>query len=242
MCTVTFISANDQYYITSNRDEKTLRKTGIPPQKYQVNHVEWLFPKDADAGGTWIAMNENGDMAVLLNGAFEKHISESSYKKSRGLVFTEIISSSEPLRYFQEIDLAKIEPFTIILFSEDQLSESRWDGIHKFSRFLDNKKSYIWSSVTLYEKEVIEKREKWFSKWLTSNPNPSQQEIFNFHRFGGEGDAENDFCMKRKNDFLTVSITTMERNAHIGEMIYCDLRSNKKFNTEYLFSSMAPKS
>ena len=235
MCTVTFIAANNQCFITSNRDEKTLRKAGIPPQKYQINNIECLFPKDADAGGTWIAMNENGDMAVLLNGAFKKHISELSYKKSRGLVFTEIISSAEPLRYFKEIDLALIEPFTIIIFSEDQLSESRWDGIHKFSQFLETKHSYIWSSVTLYEKDVIKKRERWFLNWLSSHPNPTQKEILDFHRFGGEGDAENDFCMERKNDFRTVSITSMERSIQSGKMGYCDLNTNQKYDTDLFF-------
>ena len=70
MCTVTFIPGKDRYFITSNRDEKMLRKPAIAPQPYVINGNTLVYPRDADAGGTWIAMNENGNAAVLLNGAF----------------------------------------------------------------------------------------------------------------------------------------------------------------------------
>ena len=108
MCTVTFISANDHYYITSNRDEKKLRKPGIPPRKYLVNNVELLFPKDADAGGSWIGMNAYGHMAVLLNGAFEKHLLAPFYERSRGLIFTEILTSPAPVSHFQRSEERRV--------------------------------------------------------------------------------------------------------------------------------------
>ncbi|MGL1516781.1 NRDE family protein, partial [Vibrio parahaemolyticus] len=48
------------------------------------------FPKDPDGGGTWIALKENGDVAILLNGAFENHIPAYPYRRSRGLIFLDI--------------------------------------------------------------------------------------------------------------------------------------------------------
>ena len=236
MCTVTFISANDHYYITSNRDEKKLRKAGIPPQKYLINNVELLFPKDADAGGSWIGMNAYGHMAVLLNGAFEKHLPAPFYERSRGLIFIEIIASLTPVSHFHQIDLTHIEPFTIIIYSDERLTECRWDGNDKFVLALNINQSYIWSSVTLYDKETILKRENWFLNWFSSNPHPTSEAIFRFHCFGGDGDKENDFCMVRKNDFLTVSITSMERSSQTGKMLYCDLNSNQKQETDFFFS------
>lgn len=238
MCTVTFISANDHYYITSNRDEKKLRKAGISPQKYVINHVELLFPKDTDEGGSWIGMNAYGHMAVLLNGAFEKHLTAPFYDRSRGLVFTDIIATPAPVTHFQQIDLTHIEPFTIIIYSNDQLTECKWDGVDKFVLTLNTNQSYIWSSVTLYDKETILKRENWFLNWLSENPHPTSETIFRFHCFGGDGDKENDFCMVRKNDFLTVSITSMEISNQSGKMLYYDLSSNQKQESDFSFSSM----
>ncbi|MEJ0104485.1 MAG: hypothetical protein WDO19_18810 [Bacteroidota bacterium] len=31
------------------------------------------FPKDGNAGGTWFAVHENGNVIVLLNGGFKFH-------------------------------------------------------------------------------------------------------------------------------------------------------------------------
>ena len=76
MCTVTFIPTGDKYFITSNRDEKNTRKFAIPPSAYEFESGKIFFPKDGDRGGSWIAIHENGNAAVLLNGAFEKHIVE----------------------------------------------------------------------------------------------------------------------------------------------------------------------
>ncbi len=84
MCTVTFIPVNDRYYITSNRDEKRIRSQAIFPQVHTENGNKIIYPQDADAGGSWIAMHGNGNAAVLLNGAFEKHEPDPPYKKKPG--------------------------------------------------------------------------------------------------------------------------------------------------------------
>ena len=84
MCTVTYIPVNDKYFISSNRDEKNSRSQAAPPAVYKLNNIMLIFPKDADAGGSWIALHENGNAAVLLNGAFEKHNPLPPYKKKQG--------------------------------------------------------------------------------------------------------------------------------------------------------------
>ena len=54
MCTVTYLPlGNNEFILTSNRDESPVRKT-ILPKKYFENGVEILYPKDELAGGTWI--------------------------------------------------------------------------------------------------------------------------------------------------------------------------------------------
>ena len=86
MCTVSFIPlGNNEFYLTSNRDEWNLRPT-LAPVTEIIAGQEVTFPKDETAGGTWIAAGENGRVCCLLNGAFERHERKLPYGLSRGKV------------------------------------------------------------------------------------------------------------------------------------------------------------
>ncbi len=75
MCTVTYLPlGNNNFILTSNRDETPLRKT-IPPKEYDENGVELTYPKDELAGGTWIGLSDKNRLVCLLNGGF-KNIQE----------------------------------------------------------------------------------------------------------------------------------------------------------------------
>jgi len=237
MCTVTFIPANGRYYITSNRDEKYVRKKAIFPQAYLVGNSMLVYPKDPDGGGSWIAVNNNRNAAVLLNGAFTKHTPMPPYAKSRGLVFIDIIASDKPVMYFLGTKLLHIEPFTIIITEEDSLYECRWDGHKKYCRQLTKNKPYIWSSATLYSEDIKQKREHWFNNWLNNNSNPGQAEIIEFHMFGGDGDSTNDLIMNRDNQMLTVSITSIELAPGNATIAYNDLQECKNYKYRHAFMS-----
>ncbi|UJH91072.1 NRDE family protein [Antarcticibacterium sp. 1MA-6-2] len=67
MCTVTLLPNNETtkgFILTSNRDEAAERKA-VPPEIYEVNGVNILFPKDKVAGGTWIGVGENCRLICL---------------------------------------------------------------------------------------------------------------------------------------------------------------------------------
>jgi uncharacterized protein with NRDE domain len=64
---------------------------------FDHNGQKLFFPKDTDAGGTWIVMKENGDAAVLLNGAFINHTAEPPYRLSRGIILLDIFSTENHL-------------------------------------------------------------------------------------------------------------------------------------------------
>jgi hypothetical protein len=228
MCTVTFIPARDNFFITSNRDEKNSRRRAIRPSVYNHNGWNLIYPKDAEAGGTWIAVKENGDTAVLLNGAFICHKPEPPYRKSRGHLFLEVLSADYPAWTFSKIELLGIEPFTLIIFESNSLYEFRWDGIEKYCKQLSSSRPHIWSSATLYDGLVIKKREQWFAKFLNQTPNPTQHDIFNFHQSGGDGDSANDLLMERDGIYSTVSITGILLNADRGVMKYFDVKNNSE--------------
>lgn len=232
MCTVTYIPVKDKIFITSNRDEKNVRTEAMHPSPYIYNETKLLSPRDTQAGGTWIAMKENGDIAVLLNGAFFKHDPAPVYTKSRGLVLLDVLSAERPSNMFTKIDLRGIEPFTLILFESGSLFEFRWDGNEKYCKQMTAGRPHIWSSATLYDGLVMKKREYWFATFLNRNPAPTQLDIVNFHRFSGDGDVRNDLLMRRDEVYSTVSITSILLTHERGSMKYHDIIRNRLSETK----------
>ena len=141
------------------------------------------------------------------------------------------------IKKFLRIDLLNIEPFTLIVFDGGSLYECRWDGSKKYCKQLNKNTHNIWSSATLYNEEIVMKREQWFAKWLNKNPNPSVQDILHFHQFAGEGDTQNDLCMNRNNNMLTVSVTGIELNHETAIMHYIDLKDNIEYRQQIEFMS-----
>lgn len=226
MCTVTFIPSNDKFFITTNRDEKLTRKDAVVPGMVEYNGQKLFFPKDADAGGTWIVMKENGDAAVLLNGAFIWHKPEPPYRLSRGIILLDIFSTGKPSATFTKINLQDIEPFTLVLLENNCLYEFRWDGNEKYCRQLNVRRPYIWSSATLYDGFAVKKREQWFATFLNIHPTLTQLDILNFHHFTGDGDKQNDLLMVRGEMYTTVSITSILLTKDRGCIKYIDIKND----------------
>lgn len=226
MCTVTYIPAKNSCILTSNRDEKYGRKRAIEPLVYEINGKKLIYPRDGDAGGSWIALHENGNAAVLLNGAFNNHVSSPPYRQSRGTIFLQIIAAENPGRSFEQIDLDLIEPFTLVLLQEQGLLECRWDGSRKHRPPLNKEVPHLWSSATLYSNDLIEKRKAWFSEFLRSNQNPTQQDILNFHQLQGDGAQKPRLLMADGGPCTTISVTSIMLTKDRGSMKYLDLQAN----------------
>lgn len=209
MCTVTFIPSPQGVYLSSNRDEHHSRGRAVLPAK----RAGLLYPKDKDAGGSWIAAKDNGDAAVLLNGAFTKHVPAPPYRRSRGMIFLEIIQAAAPYVHFNEIDLSAIEPFTIVIFSRHQLYECRWDGAVKHALQLDATAPHIWSSATLYDAAVIKQKERSFKEWLAAVQEINRDNILQQHRsFVIQGAIK------------TVSITSVYISSQDASLSYLDMQ------------------
>ncbi len=222
MCTVTFIPTNQGCIITSNRDEKISREKAISPQEYEIDGKKITFPKDPKAGGTWIA-HTNNKIVVLLNGAKEKHLVKPFYRKSRGLIVLEIACENDSLECWKNIDLTEIEPFTMVLFENNKLFQLQWNEIEKSLEELSNTEHHIWSSSTLYSREIRTERAKWFADFSLKNENPSANDILNFHQFTKSENKEFGLQINRDNKLKTISITQcLVINSKI-EMVYLDL-------------------
>ena len=231
MCTVTYIPSEKGVHITSNRDERYDRGAALEPEKYgDVNGRRLLYPIDIEGGGSWIVLKDNGDAAVLLNGAMVPHTRNLSYRRSRGLVLLELAQAVNPLFCFTGMDLCEIEPFTLILYSGGQLMKCWWDGITRQNQTVNPAKPHIWSSVTLYDQPARENRERWFAEWQRSwgSQTPSGEEILRFHRQTGVEDSFNGMVINRENKMLTVSITSVYISGSEASMAYHNLKTGQE--------------
>jgi uncharacterized protein with NRDE domain len=233
MCTVSFVVANEQIIITSNRDESVGRPSALKPEKYLVNNKNIIFPKDPKAGGTWFATTENGTVVVLLNGAKEKHQVKDSYRRSRGLILLDIISSNAPLEHWKNIDLMNIEPFTVVLYLNKELYQLQWNEIEKEIVQLDQSMHHIWSSSTLYSSEVRLQRVHWFEKFMNEQQELNPLNLFDFHQNTASGNKDFGLIINRNNSLKTLSITQAVVKKNEIEFSHLDLQHQKHFVNSY---------
>ena len=207
MCTVTYLPLGGQSYIlTSNRDEAPSRADhqiyGETRQGEQL-----LFPKDSEAGGTWIATSDTGRSLVILNGAFRPHKRQLPYRRSRGLMVKDYFDYPSSEAFIEQYEFVGIEPFTLVLVELGKLTELRWDGHIPHKRILDPNAAYVWASSTLYDEQAIHNRERWFKSWQESESSFSPDAIWSWHHSAGDGDSMNDVIMNRYDLVRTVSVT-----------------------------------
>jgi len=230
MCTVTFIpTKKNEFILTSNRDESAKRSPeNISKMKEKGQTL--IFPRDKGAGGTWIAASSHNKLVCLLNGAFECHERNLPYSKSRGIMVLEFFQYPDANQFFAAYDFSGMESFTMITYDNGQLWDFRWDEKEqkKFIKALDTTQCHIWSSATLYEKPIRQKREQWLAEWLEGRTDFSRTAILELHKKGGEGNPSIDFMMNRYNYLVqTVSITQIVGKNGKMEMIYNDLMNNR---------------
>jgi uncharacterized protein with NRDE domain len=235
MCTVTYLPiGNNQFILTSNRDESPMRKT-IAPKKYDEQGVALVYPKDELAGGTWIGLSEKNRLVCLLNGGFEIHERKGPYAMSRGLIVKKILSAENSVTCIENFIFDNIEPFTLVLVDwKNSLAtyELVWDGVTKhFTELAQAPK--IWSSSALYTSEMKASRRAWFADWLSENKTFQQQEIINFQTSTNKGTPETSLKMKR-NFVETVSVTSVKKEEDIC-LIYNDLLKGKTSKKTIVF-------
>lgn len=231
MCTVTYLpKGKSNFILTSNRDENPNRNT-ISPQKYMVDGVALTFPKDEVAGGTWIGVSEKNRLICLLNGGFEIHERKVRYRMSRGIIVKMLLTSNDAVAEIKNFDFNNIEPFTIVLVdwnTELETYELVWDGNTKHFKKLAQE-PHIWSSSTLYNKEMKQLRRDWFANWLKVQYDFQQEEILKFHKDETKGNEE--ISVKIKRSYVeTISTTCVEKTSEVITMSYEDYTTAEDFS------------
>lgn len=225
MCTVSFIPLQSGFVFSSNRDEKPNRPTEAP-QWSLVDKIALLYPKDLEKNGTWFAVSEQNRCVCLLNGAFHGHKKEHTYTKSRGL-FPLLALSNSLSHFVNNLSLEGVEPFTLIHIdyhnlNQIELLELVWDGKEKYLRHLDSRLMHLWSSSTLYDEEVKEKRIVHFTNLFADFGKHNPDNIWDFHNSKPFNNPTSDFILERPDGIQTVSITQFVCRAENQVLKYLD--------------------
>ncbi|TRO64043.1 NRDE family protein [Christiangramia sabulilitoris] len=233
MCTITLVphpESMNGFILTSNRDEAISRET-LPPQKESYKGAKLYFPKDKEAGGTWLGITDLKRCVCLMNGADKPHVRKSEYRKSRGVVVKDFLSTKNLKRSFEEYNLRDIEPFTMIIVDWNNglvFYELLWDGKNRKITKLPLKE-HIWSSSPLYSEEMKGLRRTWFQD-LKQSDGLGANALWDFHHHAGEGSKEYDLVIDR--GFLkTQSISQVVNSAEDLKFTYENLE-NKEIEVE----------
>jgi uncharacterized protein with NRDE domain len=194
--------------MASLRDEHPNRMKANLPVLSQSKQPKYISPIDPSGGGSWLGINEYGSVLILLNGGYENHSKKHNYAKSRGKIVIELLSVNHTISYWETIDLNNMEPFTLIVWSNNMLWHLVWDGNKKYQSNVDSQKSHIWSSSTLYnEKEKFE-RQSLFNKWINQTSGINQSSLLDF--FTMERNLTESIFIRNNKEIKTLSYSFIE--------------------------------
>lgn len=235
MCTLTIVPNNQKLIITSNRDEHVSRGIANFPVEKLIKNKRVIFPQDPLAGGTWLAASRD-DITILLNGGLEKHKHRPPYAKSRGIVVLERFEFTDFNGFCDNYVLTGIEPFTMVNINTltREVSDLVWTGKEKLVRQYPSNSPLIWSSSTLYNKEIRANRKSWFEQWMHDNKTTAT-DMLDFHQFN-HGDEANGILMDRNNGLKTVSISQIELQStmdHLHSFSHNNLLNNTQNTTQF---------
>ena len=134
MCTLSWARVEGGYELFFNRDERRTRGAELEPALLERERVRYVAPRDADFGGTWIAVNERGTTLCLLNGyAAEGLEPEPEVQlESRGRLVIELADAADTRAVAARLcarEAARFRPFLLVaLDPRHEALVAEWDG------------------------------------------------------------------------------------------------------------------
>ena len=223
MCTVSYIPKKNGFILTSSRDENKNRPTSSP-KKRKKKGENLIYPKDKQSGGTWIASSKER-VLCLLNGKILTKVDPQN-KISRGQILLNNFKFSNTKDFLEEIPLKQIDPFILLQVdfkTQIHIQEFNWDGEKLTVKSFDNTTTHLWTSSSLYNKTVNQKRHSSLIDWEKKNQDINP---INFHLLLRDNNHELTEIKKEYTDILTTSITSVEVKDKSVSFLYSDFISN----------------
>lgn len=125
MCTLSIVpygpDAREHCRLVFNRDERRTRGLALPPAWHDAGPRRAVFPRDADAGGTWVGLNDCGLVAMLLNrtdDASRASLSSRADYQSRGAIVPQVLAARDlagALSLARRLSRGRFRPFRLVL-------------------------------------------------------------------------------------------------------------------------------
>lgn len=167
MCTLTVCVEDGAYSLTMNRDELLERgESGL--HQYDEGDKAILYPRDAQAGGTWVGVNARGVTLCLLN-RYDGHYRPDC--PSRGELIPAGLRCGDEQgvrRWLNALNPEPYNPFSLVLISQAGVSRLLWDGRQALR---DQPEAAPWFFMTSSGErfnEVEAKRRRQFDQWRQS--------------------------------------------------------------------------
>jgi len=230
MCTVTLVSLNSAAASTNvnvtgeaargrvirmacNRDERHTRPAALPPEVRQIGSRRVILPIDPASGGTWVAVNDAGLAATVLNvNLGPERAANAGQRRSRGTLIPPLMGCAsvvEADRVCAAIDPREYAAFRLILVDRTRVAHFRSDGesIDRACAPLDDLPR-LYTSSGLGDALVEGPRRALFETMFSSHDPPAAAQDA-FHRHAWPDRRHLSVCMDRA-DARTVSHTVVE--------------------------------
>lgn len=208
MCTMSWFLREDGYELFFNRDEQRSRSCAHLPELTLDDNktISYIAPTDADAGGTWIAVNEQGVTVCLLNHyQFEQPV---TYQKwlSRGEIvrqFANTLTLVQAEALFQQVVLSDYRAFRLFILMPDGTNRLFvWDG---HQQRIEREVTAPKSSSSVDAREVKSLRKQYFSD-LQLQKSTDRQQFLDYHTSHYPDKSKKSVCMHR-DDANSVSLS-----------------------------------
>ncbi len=221
MCTLTWFTHADGYQLFFNRDESVFRKRALLPTVVERGGVTYIAPTDADAGGTWIGVNQYGFTVCLLNHYQFEQIKTYKNWISRGELvreFADTTNLEHASHRFLNLDLSDYRAFRMFIIEPSGGNRLMvWDG-HSQRVEVNVKQPKSSSSVDAMHVKA-QRREYYHGLGLADSEIASQ--FIDFHRSHSPSPSKESVCMHRP-EAQTVSLSHISVDRAQASFAYCD--------------------
>lgn len=214
MCTVTIIRVSGTVRLACNRDELRSRPVARSPVVREFGPRKAIMPIDPVADGTWIAVNDSGIAATLLNVNLHPNAVErdGAKKLSRGVLIPRLMACAaldDAERMSTTTDARQHSPFRLVLVDDKDISQFWSDGYSlRYVREALGNQAHLFTSSGLGDALVERPRRELFEQMFTPGGDwVLQQDAF--HRHSWPDRKHLSVCMERE-DARTVSHTVIE--------------------------------
>ncbi len=223
MCTLSWLPRPDGHVFWHGRDERTTRAPGIPPTVVRRGALRAIAPRDPDAGGTWVGVNELGLTFGLANLYPPEGVTEGSLMPglvTRGRIIDDLLgatTSGEAHALLRAMDPTVFAPFTLaVLQPGHPPALHRWDGSRLEVRTVTSPGLLLTSSGAGRRVEEIRRAE--YAR-LAPGELPRAEDLEALHRSHLESLGPDSFCMHRE-EAETASLTRIEVGTKVVTMTY----------------------